>query len=234
MTGAKRQLLDAIWRGHDPIQNFDTRGEAPDAQGWNSDHRYLTDVIAEVRPRLVVEVGVWKGASVLTMARALRDLGLDGVVLAVDTWLGSWEHWLSGPNQYGINVDQDLGFEVGFPRLYAKFVANVRSQGLQDYVVPLPCDSNNAACIVKERGLHCEVMHLDGGHDFEAVDRDLRAWWPLIADGGALIADDYSKDGGWPGVCAAVDGFVTTTPVANFESRRFKALIRKPSRIMAA
>lgn len=80
----RRDLLDRLWYGRDPYLGF-TSSMAPDLQGWNSDHTYLTEAIDRHHPGVVVEVGVWKGASVLTMARRMRDTGCDGVVLAVDT-----------------------------------------------------------------------------------------------------------------------------------------------------
>jgi cephalosporin hydroxylase len=46
-----------------------------------------------LRPSIVVEIGVWKGSSVITLASKMKELNLDGVVIAVDTWLGAWDHW---------------------------------------------------------------------------------------------------------------------------------------------
>jgi predicted O-methyltransferase YrrM len=37
----------------------------------------------------IVEIGVWKGSSVITLASKMKELNLDGVVIAVDTWLGA-------------------------------------------------------------------------------------------------------------------------------------------------
>ena len=45
-----------------------------------------------MRPRIVVEVGVFKGVSVMFMGRRIRELGLDCAIIAIDTWLGSAEH----------------------------------------------------------------------------------------------------------------------------------------------
>jgi predicted O-methyltransferase YrrM len=150
----------------------------------------------------VVEIGVWKGGSVITMAKALSELGLDGVVIAIDTWLGSSDHWLSA------EWFTELGFESGYPKLYHRFLNNVLTEGLEDYVVPLPIDSMNAVVIFETLQIRPDVVHIDAGHDYDSVISDLKAWWNLLAPGGMLIADDYLPEtGGWPGVLKAVDGF---------------------------
>ena len=57
-------------------------------------------------------MGVWKGASFVTMAKEIQRLKLDAVVIAIDTWLGSSEHYLWE------KFLPDLDFEFGYPRLY--------------------------------------------------------------------------------------------------------------------
>ncbi len=220
---ARREVLQALWHGRDPFAGFPAGVYAVDKQGWNSGHDYLTRAVREVRPRIVVEVGVWKGGSTLTMARALRELQIDGVVIAIDTWLGSSEHWMS-PKLF-----RELGFETGYPSLYHKFMANVASEGLQDYVAPLPIDSLNAHAVFKASGLRPSVVHIDAGHDYASVTGDLKAWWPMLAPGGVLVADDYSPDGVWPEVLRAVDDFFAAEPHAGFEAMEGKAMVRKPA-----
>lgn len=217
----RQRVIDQLWAGRDPFAGFPSKTYAVDIQGWNSNHAYLSRAIDELRPSVVVEVGVWKGGSVLTMARRMRDLQVDGVVIAVDTWLGAWDHWLN-PAFF-----EDLGFENGYPKLFHRFMANVIHEGLQDYVVPLPLDSSNAARVLREKGLHPQVMHVDAAHDYEAVRTDLALWWSMLTPGGVMIADDYIFDGRWPEVKRAVDDFYAVTPHEGFEADDCKAWTRK-------
>ena len=55
-------------------------------------HPLAERLITELRPRLVIEVGCWKGASAVATAKALRARGLETPLICVDTWLGSAEH----------------------------------------------------------------------------------------------------------------------------------------------
>ncbi|KLK94521.1 methyltransferase [Microvirga vignae] len=198
MTNVHDALLQTIWHGQDPFLNYPARLYRQDQQGWGSTHRYLTDAIEILRPSVVVEVGVWKGASVISLASKMREMNLDGVVVAVDTWLGAWDHWMSD------EWFAHLNFSNGFPALYHTFAANIVGEGLQDYVLPLPLDSINAANVLRHHNVQVDVVHIDGGHDYHAVTSDLREWWPMIRPRGVLIGDDYPH---WPEVKKAFDDF---------------------------
>ena len=223
----RQKILDQLFFGRDPLKDFPAHRFPTDLQGWHSQHPYLTRAIAEVTPKVVVEVGVWKGASVVTMAKEIQRQNLDTAVIAIDTWLGSSEHYLWE------KFIPDLDFEFGYPRLYHKFAANICNEGLADIVVPLPLDSINGFQLLKEKGIRPDVLHIDAGHDYMSVMGDLKAWWPQLTPGGVLIGDDYFKSwlgkGKWPEVRQAFDEFFAATPHTKFESGDGKCFVGKPA-----
>lgn len=223
----RQHILEQLFFGRDPLKDFPADRYETDLQGWHSQHTYLTRAIAEVKPKIVVEVGVWKGASVVTMAKEIKRLGLDAVVIAIDTWLGSSEHYLWE------KFIPDLDFEFGYPRLYHKFAANIVKESLADVVVPLPLDSINGFQLLKEKTIRPDVLHIDAGHDYLSVMADLKAWWPQLMPGGILVGDDYFKPllgkGKWPEVRQAFDEFFAKTPHTKFEHGDGKCLVGKPA-----
>ncbi len=222
-TSSWTELNRSIHRGCDPYAGFDAGRRTADHQGWHSDHPFLRETLAALRPSVVVEVGVWKGASSITMAETMRDRAIDGAVLAVDTWLGSWEHYEHE------TFFADLHIQNGYPTLYNTFITNVLDKGVSDFILPLALDSANAAFVVKRRGIVPDVVHIDAGHDRKAVRNDLDLWWEVLRPGGALICDDYDKTGDiWPSVRDAVDEFLAETPNVDFEAVPFKARFTKP------
>ena len=223
----RQHLLDQLFFGRDLLKDFPA-GRTTDLQGWHSQHPYLARAISQVQPGIVVEVGVWKGASVITLAKEIQRLKLNAVVIAIDTWLGSSEHYLWE------KFIPDLDFEFGYPRLYHKFAANIVNESLQDFVVPLPLDSINAFQLLKKKGIRPDVLHIDAGHDYHSVMADLKAWWPQLTDGGVLVGDDYfSKptigQGKWPEVRQAFDEFFATNTHTVFESTDGKCYVGKPA-----
>ena len=179
----RQRVLDQLFFGRDPLKDFPINRFPTDLQGWHSQHDYLTRAIVQVKPTIVVEIGVWKGASIVTMAKEIQRLKLDAVVIAIDTWLGSSEHYLWE------KFIPDLDFEFGYPRLYHKFATNICNEGLQGQVVPLPLDSINGLQLLKEKNIRPDVLHIDAGHDYLSVMADLKAWWPQLTPGGILVGD---------------------------------------------
>lgn len=218
----RNDLLQKIWRGVDPFAGFPTNLYHPDPQGWGSTHPYLVEGVHQMRPRIAAEVGVWKGSSTKVMATEMKRLGLDGVFISIDTWLGAWDHW-NNPEWF-----PSLAIEHGQPMIMRTFMANMVEAGLQDIVLPLPLDSVNASEVFRHYDIELDLLHLDGGHDYQAVASDLNVWWPRLRPGGLLIGDDYVQSGEWPGLRKAFDEFFGERGLGDFEFGAGKMRIRKP------
>lgn len=210
---------DIVERLHDvdPFVGLDATGFALDLQGWNGRHPALTRSIRAIEARLCVDVGVWKGMSTLTLADAV---GPDGVVIAVDTFLGSPEHW----NRQRPDFIGSLRFRHGMPQIYWQFMANCMLSGLKDRIVPLPQTSANAALILKRQRIRADLVHIDAAHEFDSVLADIRAYfWHVLRPGGLMIGDDYN----WDGVKRAVDQFTRNNHLT-LETDGPKWMLRKP------
>lgn len=218
LTAAAAAAMRAIHRA-DIYAGF-TPIRPPDLQGWNGDHPALTDTVEEARPRLAVDVGVWKGQSAATLARAMARHSPDGAVVAMDTFLGSPEHW--NPDRPDRMMD-GLLMTHGWPGLYWQFLSNMVHAGVADRVVPLPQTSENAAVILRRLNLRPGLVHVDAAHEYEAVRRDLLVWWDLLLPGGILIGDDFP----WPGVKQAAEEFAAARRLP-LEVRDPKWILRKP------
>ena len=169
-----------------------------DLQGWGADRPIFELLLAEVRPSVVIEVGVWKGASLLRMHGLARELGLRTQFVAVDTWLGSSEHWLGAKDRARLRL------RGGYPDLYRQFVFNLLALGAED-VFPLPMTSTAAAVVLRELGVRADLVYIDAGHEEDDVRADLANYSALLLPGGVMFGDDYEPT--WPGLVRAVDTF---------------------------
>jgi predicted O-methyltransferase YrrM len=181
----------------DAPKNFDADAIGADMQGWGSQSPLFAQVIDKIKPREIIEVGTWKGASAIHMAKLARAHHPDAAVLCIDTWLGSMQHWDFD------DVRRDLDREHGFPRVYHHFLANVVTSGLKDHVFGLPLSSLTAAELLIKRGARADLIYIDAGHAEREVFMDIDAFWPVLRSGGTMIGDDFS----WPEVQRAVHRF---------------------------
>lgn len=184
----------------DPYLDFAADAWPDDVAGWGSDSPAFAELVAETKPRRVIEVGTWKGGSALTMARELRARNLDAEILCVDTWLGALEMWLDldDSSRHG-----SLDLRHGFPNLYYRFLANVVRAGEQGRITPFPVPSLTAAQWCGLRGVRADLIYIDASHEEDDVYQDLVAWWEVVRAGGVLFGDDWT----WDGVRLAVQRF---------------------------
>ncbi|HEX3862567.1 MAG TPA: class I SAM-dependent methyltransferase [Stellaceae bacterium] len=181
-----------------------------DLHGWGSQHPIFERLLRELRPRHILEIGTWKGASAIHMARLQQGLGLhDAEIVCVDTWLGALEFWAdhNDASRY-----RSLNLTNGFPAVYYTFLRNVVAEAVASVITPFPTTSAIAARFFKRHNLTFDLIYLDASHDYEDVVADVAAYWPLVAPGGALFGDDFTQ--GWPGVVRAVSEFSETLGIA--------------------
>ncbi|MEM8856074.1 MAG: class I SAM-dependent methyltransferase [Pseudomonadota bacterium] len=215
------QTLCQTLFGKDPYDGFKTRMSKPDLQGWNGLHGRLAWLVRQFKPKVIVDVGVWKGQSTISFAKAQREVCEDGMVVAVDTFLGSPEHW----NPERKDVFSSLRFMNGRPMVYKTFIANVQLTGFADQIVPLAQTSENAALILARLGVVPDLVHIDAAHEYGPALRDIETYWKLLRPGGILAGDDFV----WPGVARAVVHFSDTVK-RPFNVDSPKWWIEKPAR----
>jgi len=183
-----------------------------DVQGWNGNHKIFGELISNIKPTTIIEVGTWHGQSAITMARECRRLGLDTKIYCVDTWLGALE-FMNREDAFGKPVDlsRDLMKVKGYPGVYYQFLHNIEIAGVKDMIIPIPQTSQIAALWFKREGITADMVYIDAGHDRKSVTDDIIAYYPLCAD--TLFGDDYTnKD---YEVKEAVDAIMTVDVIDN-------------------
>jgi len=169
-----------------------------DLQGWGADRPIFAQLMEQVRPEVVIEIGTWKGASLMRMHGLARELELGTQFICVDTWLGSSEHWLSAKDRARLRL------RGGYPDLYRQFIFNLIASNATD-VFPFPMTSLAAAQVLSRLGVQADLIYVDAGHDEREVFADLSSYFSLLRTDGVIFGDDY--DAHWPGLVRAVDRF---------------------------
>ncbi len=172
-----------VWGDTDPYERLPRLVSPRGTEGWYSDHPVFEELIRDRRPQRLVEVGSLRGASAIHIAQMLRKHGVDGELTAVDTFLGSREHFFD-------NFRFEM-IDAGRFHFLDEFLGNVVQAGCADLVTPFPQSSTVAARIFREAGRKFDFVYLDASHEYKDVLSDLREWWPLVDQGGVLVGDDF-------------------------------------------
>jgi SAM-dependent methyltransferase len=151
--------------------------------------------------KVICEVGSWMGRSTRALADNLPD---DGILFAVDTWLGSEE--IRHKETLANKPLSPYAEKPGDNWLMDKF----RSAFPEDYfagpryrVRPYQNTSLAGADYLGfHYGYRFDMIFLDAAHDYDNVIADIKAWLPLLAPGGLLCGHDFG--GSFPGVTRAV------------------------------
>jgi predicted O-methyltransferase YrrM len=149
--------------------------------GWfnqvNAAAQFL--VLAEVRPRTIVEIGSYLGKSTVFYAKSLEVLGIDGTVTAIDPHTGDRQHLEA------LGVSELPSFDM--------FRSHLMAAGVSDTVRPIVATSHEAAVGWSDP---IDFLFIDGWHTYEAVVEDGRDWIPHLTDGAVVVFDDASKHPG--------------------------------------
>jgi predicted O-methyltransferase YrrM len=155
----------------------------------------ITLDLAEIRPIVAVEIGVWTGSSLIPILLGVRQTG-SGIVHAIDAWSPSVSVRNEAPaNQtWWGSVDHDDALRRFRERLDAYEVARF-------------CEIHRAesgACDLSKICRRAEsaadpstidLLHIDGSHTDQAI-MDVRRFGTAIRPHGILVMDDVGWEGG--------------------------------------
>jgi len=139
------------------------------SQWWIGHIPFAFEMIRALRPRRIVELGVYTGASLMAFCQAVEKLNLTTKCYGVDLWEG----------------DIHMG----------EFDDSVY-QGISDYCRKHYSDK---AVLIRKRFDEAvsdfedgsvDLLHIDGTHTLEAVSNDYHSWLPKVSDRGVVLFHD--------------------------------------------
>jgi predicted O-methyltransferase YrrM len=160
-------------------------------EGWFDFHALYDDQVRRAAPGAVfVEVGCWRGRSLVYLAQQVQATGKTLQVYGVEHGRGSAEHQAQ--------VAAAGGTVVG------ALARNLIACGVADVATLIVASSVRAARLFAPGSV--DFAFIDAGHDYQSVLSDLATWWPRVKPGGLLAGHDYGHVA-WPGVTRAVHDF---------------------------
>ncbi len=145
---------------------------------WFGNGPVLETILQQLKPRTVVEIGSWLGAS----ARFFAGFPFIEKVYCVDHWdRKRVENYVPG------GMPEPL-----MNNMYEQFLANCVHTGTDQKLHPIRLNSVEGAEYSARLGMKFDLIYVDGEHSTYGARRDILKWIPLLAPNGLMCGDDWS------------------------------------------
>lgn len=150
-----------------PSRHFEPRIYGVGA--WTGHLHFAYDLVAALRPRLLVELGVDRGESYFAFCQSAQENKTGTRCFGIDTWRG---------DQHAGDYDETT---------FAQVSAHNR-ENYEDFSTLVRSSFDEALGMFESENI--DLLHLDGLHTEAAVRHDLEVWLPKIRPGGLLLLHD--------------------------------------------
>lgn len=199
----RQTILDRVFNGTSPYHNFPPAHISPllrekRIKGWGSNGAVFENLILQVRPKTIIEIGTFLGASAIHMAQLTRQLGLATQILCLDDFRG----WPGFQEQF-----RDIKMLNGDVMLLYQFMQNVAYINETESIIFVPFSTGSTLLKLCEWGVFADLIEVDAGHDFHSAWSDINRAYKLLSPGGVIFGHDYFTSADNKGVRRAVNLF---------------------------
>lgn len=136
---------------------------------WIGHIPFAFQLVATLKPRSIVELGVYNGASFCAFCQAVDALDLNATCYGVDTWEG----------------DIHMG---EFEEALYREISDYCEKHYSDVAVLIRKRFDDAVSLFDDKSV--DLLHIDGTHTFEAVSNDYYTWLPKMSEKGVILFHD--------------------------------------------
>jgi len=139
-------------------------------EAWTGHAYFAYDLVRNLKPKLIVELGTYKGTSLFSFAQAVKDSALKTEIHAIDAWEGDVHMGFYGSEIYHSVVDI-------VHRNYGQQQIRLCKKYFDEAVKDFPNHS-------------IDILHIDGTHTYEAVKNDYENWKNKVKLEGVILFHD--------------------------------------------
>ncbi len=137
---------------------------------WYGHRHFAYELIRNLKPNIVVEIGTHRGTSFFSFCQAVKDGGINTKLYAIDNWKGD-EH--SG--FYGNEVFEEVN--------------EIKNKYYKDQKIKLLRKTFDEA-LSEFSDKVIDVLHIDGFHTYDVVKHDFERWRNKVSDQGIILFHD--------------------------------------------
>ncbi len=162
-----------IWKYYQPTYSYEK--EYGDLESAWIGHRYFSyDLVRNLKPQTIVELGTHKGGSFFSFCQAVKDAKLKTKLFAIDTWKGD-KHTGAYDSQMYKHV-KEIKNKL-YPNQNIKLLRKTFDETKKNF---------------KDNSI--DILHIDGFHTYKAVKHDFDNWSKKVkSDGLIFLHDTHEK-----------------------------------------
>lgn len=162
----------------DAIHNY-----LPPLDGWTEPDRAceMAELVCQIKPKVIVEIGTFGGRSAIAMAFALRHVNKGGKIYCLDPWRLDYAkegEWKDNQEWYEKNVDLHV--------IHRTCMEAIWSHNIDEWLVVIRAASQHCADLFPQ----IDLLLVDGNHSEIASYRDVELYVPRVRKGGFILMDD--------------------------------------------
>lgn len=174
---------------------------------WAGHLPFACDLIAALRPEVIVELGVFYGDSYFGFCQTVAETNLPCTCYGVDTWRGDTPASFYESSVYdAVSRHND--------RYYRAFSYLMRTSF--DEAIKQFSDSSIG------------LLHMDGSHSYESALHDFELWLPKVRPGGVVLLHDIAVRSGDYGVWRLWEELQKKFPTFEFRNNDGLGVLWKP------
>lgn len=155
--------------------------------GWCSKEKafFMMNLIRKEQSRTCVEIGVFGGASLFPIAKALQYVG-EGKIWGIDAWESKIA--TRGFHPISQRIDLEWWNELDYEALYSQVRDFIEEEKLQQVCTLLKMPAEIAVHLFEDDSI--DFIHFDGNHTPEYALQEVLAYFPKVKDGGYILLND--------------------------------------------
>jgi hypothetical protein len=174
---------------------------------WAGHLPFACDLIAALRPEVIVELGVFYGDSYFGFCQTVAETNLPCTCYGVDTWRGD-----TPASFYESSVFDAVSRHND--RYYRAFSYLMRTS-FDDAIKQFSDQS-------------ISLLHMDGSHSYETAEHDFNTWLPKVRPGGVVLLHDIAVRSGDYGVWRLWEELQKKFPTFEFRNNDGLGVLWKP------
>ncbi|MCL5773830.1 MAG: class I SAM-dependent methyltransferase [Firmicutes bacterium] len=137
-------------------------------------HKYFAyDLVRNLKPERVVELGTYKGTSFFSFCQAVKDGDIKTELVAVDTWRGDKHSGYYDNSVYNHVIKVKNTY---YSELKIHFLRKTFDKAAREF------DNNSI-----------DILHIDGLHTYQAIKHDFDNWHQKTRRNGVILLHDTAE-----------------------------------------